>query len=205
MKARDVYRVCQSGIEVQTPQNSIQIGGHDITSLNLGALRKCFGYVSQDTILFSKSLEANVAFGRKVFAWDGGIYTLEIPLSNMADLDRMRTQEAAMSAGDSTLAREVIHHIDTSIQQRRPELSFTPNTPRVPEAEVGFYRGITFNLKFGTANEASEIFQQIRALYEENNVENEFAVFSKVTGSFNLSSPINVKINRVVPTFKAVA
>ena len=48
--------------------------------------------------------EAKVAFGRKVFAWDGGIYTLEIPLSNMADLDRMRTQEAAMSAGDSTLA-----------------------------------------------------------------------------------------------------
>ena len=127
--------------------------------------------------------EANVAFGRKVFAWDGGIYTLEIPLSNMADLDRMRTQEAAMSAGDSTLAREVIHHIDTSIQQQRPELSFTPNTPRVPEAEIGFYRGITFNLKFGPANEASEIFQQIRALYEENNVENEFGVFSKVTGS----------------------
>ena len=48
---------------VHTPQDSIQIGGHDITSLNLGALRKCFGYVSQETILFSKSLEANVAFG----------------------------------------------------------------------------------------------------------------------------------------------
>lgn len=48
---------------VRTPKNSIQIGGHDITSLHLGALRKCFGYVSQETILFSKSLEANVAFG----------------------------------------------------------------------------------------------------------------------------------------------
>ena len=126
---------------------------------------------------------ANVRFGRTVYSDDRGTFRLTIPLANMADLDRMRTQEAAMSAGDSTLAREVIHHIDTSIQQQRPELSFTPNTPRVPEAEIGFYRGITFNLKFGTANEASEIFQQIRALYEENNVENEFAVFSKVTGS----------------------
>ena len=127
--------------------------------------------------------EANVTFGRTVFAHDSGIYRLTIPLSNMAALDEMRFQESALSAGNPTLAREVIHHIETSIQQPRPELSYTPDTPRVPEGEVGFYRGFTFYLKFGTANEAVDIMQQIRALYEENSVESGFEVFSKVTGS----------------------
>ena len=131
----------------------------------------------------ARMTEANVTFGRTVFANDSGIYRLTIPLSNMAALDEMRAQESALSAGNPTLAREVIHHIETSIQQPRPELSYTPHTPRVPEAEVGFYRGFTFYLKFGTANEAADIMQQIRALYEENSVENGFAVFSKVTGS----------------------
>ena len=127
--------------------------------------------------------EANVTFGRTVFALDRNVYRLAIPLSNMADLDKMRTQESAMSAGNPALSREVIHHIETSIQQPRPELSYTPSTPRVSDAEVGFYRGFTFYLKFGTANDAADIMQQIRALYEENSVENGFAVFSKVTGS----------------------
>ena len=127
--------------------------------------------------------EANVTFGRIVYALDRNVYRLAIPLSNMADLDKMRTQESAMSTGNPALSREVIHHIETSIQQPRPELSYTPSTPRVSDAEVGFYRGFTFYLKFGTANDAADIMQQIRALYEENSVENRFAVFSKVTGS----------------------
>ncbi len=131
----------------------------------------------------ARMAEANTTFGRTVFAHDGAVFVLTIPLSNMAALDEMRAQESVLSAGNPTLAREVIHHIETSIQQPRPELSYTPNTPRVPEAEVGFYRGFTFYLKFGTANEAADIMQQIRALYEENSVENGFAVFSKVTGS----------------------
>ena len=36
-------------------------------------------------------------------------------------------------------------------------MSYTPSTPRVSDAEVGFYRGFTFYLKFGTANEAVDI------------------------------------------------
>ena len=136
--------------------------------------------------------EANVTFGRIVYALDRNVYRLAIPLSNMADLDKMRTQESAMSTGNPAFSREVIHHIETSIQQPRPELSYTPtaqlvphfgDVPGVSDAEVGFYRGFTFYLKFGTANDAADIIQQIRALYEENSVENGFAVFSKVTGS----------------------
>ena len=126
---------------------------------------------------------ANVSFGRMVYSNDRGTFRLAVPLSNMADLDKMRAQESAISGGDPTLARDVIHHIETSIQQPRPELSYAPSTPRVPANEVGFYRGLHWYLKFSTANEAADIVRQIRALYEENNLQIGFAVFTKVTGS----------------------
>ncbi|MED5463679.1 MAG: ABC transporter ATP-binding protein [Myxococcota bacterium] len=48
---------------VETPQGAITLGDVDVTELELGSLRKNFGYVSQECILFSKSLEANVSFG----------------------------------------------------------------------------------------------------------------------------------------------
>ena len=48
---------------VETPQGTITLGDVDVTELELGSLRKNFGYVSQECILFSKSLEANVSFG----------------------------------------------------------------------------------------------------------------------------------------------
>ena len=126
---------------------------------------------------------ANVRFGRTVYSDDRGTFRLTIPLANMADLDRMRTQESAMTGGNPTLAREVIHHIETSIQQLRSELSYQPITPRVPADEVGFYRGFHWYLKFGTVNEAADIVRQIRALYEENNLQVGYTFFTKVTGS----------------------
>jgi len=43
---------------------TVYVGGKDITNLTLSSLRKQFGYVSQENILFSRSLAENVAFGR---------------------------------------------------------------------------------------------------------------------------------------------
>ena len=43
---------------------TVYVGGEDITQLTLSSLRQQFGYVSQENILFSRSLAENVAFGR---------------------------------------------------------------------------------------------------------------------------------------------
>ena len=43
--------------------NQVFVGGVDITELTLASLRRQFGYVSQENILFSRSLAENVAFG----------------------------------------------------------------------------------------------------------------------------------------------
>ncbi len=41
----------------------VKIGGRDITSISLRSLRSQFGYVAQESILFSKPLSQNIAFG----------------------------------------------------------------------------------------------------------------------------------------------
>jgi ATP-binding cassette, subfamily B, multidrug efflux pump len=46
------------------PPETVFVGGTDITELTLASLRRQFGYVSQENILFSRSLAENVAFGR---------------------------------------------------------------------------------------------------------------------------------------------
>jgi len=131
----------------------------------------------------TRMADAGVTFGSRTFANDRNVFSNLIPLSNMADLDKRRTELSNLAAGNSTLASEAIHHIDSSISRLRPDLGYTPTTPRVPADEVGFYRGFHWHLKFGTANEAADIVRQIRALYEENNLQIGFAVFTKVTGS----------------------
>ncbi len=44
-------------------RGQVFVGGHDIVDLDLGALRRMFGYVSQTHTLFSKTLAENVSFG----------------------------------------------------------------------------------------------------------------------------------------------
>ena len=49
---------------VDIPARTVAVGGYDVTDLSLPSLRAAFGYTSQATILFSRSLRENVAFGR---------------------------------------------------------------------------------------------------------------------------------------------
>lgn len=49
---------------VDPPEGSIAIGGKDIRAYSLPALRRAFGFVPQDSFLFSDSISANVRFGK---------------------------------------------------------------------------------------------------------------------------------------------
>ena len=48
---------------VKIADGTIEVGGHEVRTLDLGALRRAFGFVPQTPGLFSKSLAENVAFG----------------------------------------------------------------------------------------------------------------------------------------------
>jgi ATP-binding cassette subfamily B protein len=47
----------------EVERGQVFVGGHDVVELDLAALRRTFGYVSQSHTLFSKTLAENVAFG----------------------------------------------------------------------------------------------------------------------------------------------
>jgi ATP-binding cassette subfamily B protein len=49
---------------VEVAPGQVFLDGVDVTELDLDTLRGAFGYVPQDHVLFSRSLEQNVAFGR---------------------------------------------------------------------------------------------------------------------------------------------
>jgi len=48
---------------IEPPPGTIFIGGRDVRDIPLDALRTIFGFVPQDSFLFSESVEANIRFG----------------------------------------------------------------------------------------------------------------------------------------------
>lgn len=56
-----LLRACMRLLEISSGR--IELGGVEISELDLSSLRSMYGYVAQDTLLFSDSLERNVAFG----------------------------------------------------------------------------------------------------------------------------------------------
>ncbi len=48
---------------IEAPAGTVFIGGRDLRDYELGALRRAFGFVPQDSFLFSDSVENNVRFG----------------------------------------------------------------------------------------------------------------------------------------------
>ena len=49
---------------IDPPEGMIYLGGREIHEYELVSLRACFGFVPQDSFLFSDSIEANIRYGR---------------------------------------------------------------------------------------------------------------------------------------------
>ncbi len=104
---------------IDTPPNSVFLDGIDITTLELGELRRAIGYAPQEAFLFSTTIARNIAFG----------YESSDDLDDAAELaddppiDRDRVIAAATAAG---LARDLTalpDGIDTVVGERGITLS----------------------------------------------------------------------------------
>lgn len=49
---------------IDPPHGSVRIGGRDVREYDLASLRRAFGFVPQDSFLFSDSIQANILYGR---------------------------------------------------------------------------------------------------------------------------------------------
>jgi ATP-binding cassette, subfamily B, multidrug efflux pump len=88
----------------EPPPDTVFVGGHDVTKLELSTLRSAIGYVPQEAFLFSRSLLDNVALGR----------------------DGVTGAEAASAASDARIAEEIQDlpdGLDTVIGERGLTLS----------------------------------------------------------------------------------
>ena len=137
----------------------------------------------------ARMARGNVTFPIRVSVSEGlpFVYrSLTVGLENMAALEKSQAQLDAMPANapaNQARAREAISHIESSLRRTRPDLSYLPDNPSVPIAEVMFLREANLYLRFGTAGDAAEIIKEIGALFEKHNVRNAFFVTAQVTGS----------------------
>jgi ATP-binding cassette subfamily B protein len=82
----------------------VRIDGHDIRDVTLASLRTQVGLVLQDSLLFSTTIRANIAYGH--------------PDATPADIEH-----AAQAAGVDIIARRLEHGYDTHISERGASLS----------------------------------------------------------------------------------
>ena len=131
---------------------------------------------------------ANVSFGFVSAVSDQGVYRfLTNGLPNMAALDTRAAQMRRVTPASPAmlLLGEAIERNESSIRRQRPELSYVPANPRISVGEAGFFRELKFYFKGGggAAQDATEIMQRFRALYEANDISMGYTVNSRVLGT----------------------
>ena len=135
--------------------------------------------------------DGNVTFRTNVSVLEGQptVYRAVTPnLDNMGSLDARRAQMAAVApAIDGNVRtneiRGIIDHFESEMRVTRPDLSYIPETRRIPSAEVRFVRDIDVYLKAGTQAEAIAIFKQMTALFRRHNMQSPVFVTLGVMGS----------------------
>ena len=127
----------------------------------------------------------NVAFGRLASVSDDGVYRFLNQLGgDFSSVGEWREQITAMPASPTpNPAAGIIDHIDFSVWQSRPDLSLTPDSPRIENSEIGFIHEIRLYPKFGAAEEVAELLQKIRDLSESRNINSRRLVAQLVAGT----------------------
>ena len=131
---------------------------------------------------------ANVSFGFVSAVSDQAVYRfLTNGLPNMAAVDTRAAQMRQLAPASPAMRPlgEAIERLESSIRRQRLELSYAPANPRISVGEAGFFRELSFYFKGGggAAQNAMEIMQRFRALYEANDISMGYTVNSLVLGT----------------------
>ena len=131
---------------------------------------------------------ANVSSGFMSAVSDQGVYRfLTNGLPNMAAVDTRAAQMRQLAPASPAMRPlgEAIERLESSIRRQRLELSYVPANPRISIGEARFFRELSFYFKGGggAAQDATEIMQRFRALYEANDISMGYTVNSRVLGT----------------------
>ena len=125
----------------------------------------------------ARMVAGNVAFGRLVSVTNDGVYRFVTQLEeDFSSVGEWREQIAAMPASSTP------DHIDRSIWQSQPDISYVPESPRLENDEIGFVHIIRLYPNFGAVEEVAEIFRKITALNVSSNLNSRRFVAELVAG-----------------------
>ncbi|MBV8520490.1 MAG: hypothetical protein JO197_24065 [Acidobacteria bacterium] len=140
--------------------------------------------------LTEKKADPNV-FGMHVYTTEDLHYLYILPLNAYSKLDSMdgAWKSIADSVGkerwQSLMSRGTapIEQYSELVVRRRPDLSYTPATPRVKPDEQRYVRWLMYYLMPGKEEEAAAVARDCAALFKAKNMTDGFDVFMGETGN----------------------
>lgn len=111
----------------------------------------------------------NVAFERRAARSprNGRYRYVTLLGAEFSSVAEWRAQIAAMpTTATPGAAAGILESIDRAIWRGRPDLSSSPDQPRITNAEVGFVREVLLSPKFGSQPAVEAILLEIKQLYE---------------------------------------
>ena len=126
----------------------------------------------------------NVTFSRLVSVTNDGVYRfLTILGEDFSSVGEWREQIAAMPVSSTPgSVAGIIDHIDRSIWQSQPDISYVPESPRLENGEIGFVHIIRLYPNFGAVEDVVEVLRRITALNVSSNLNSRRFVAGLVAG-----------------------
>lgn len=148
----------------------------------------------ESTKEFAALVQANRAtmptFHAEAFQTDEYEFVFALPLANFAQMDTLMGEFMGMEAKGGVAWQQAMEtgaattrKIDEYIILFRPDLSYRPAEPRVPNDEVTAYRWDFYYLQPEAAREAEAIAKDVAALYREKGIRDGYSVFQAILGS----------------------
>lgn len=116
---------------------------------------------------------------------DPATYTFVVPAANFAALDSGQAAAAKAYASATDVVAEIQEMttgVDQSIWAMRPDLGYTPETPRIAESEAGFTHGTFLYPHPGKAQAFEGIIKEASELRKKHGITDAVAVGQLVIG-----------------------
>ena len=128
--------------------------------------------------------EHDFPYNQLAFRSDTNTYRFLATLDNWEDMNTTEQwfQQAGFPPSGGKL-NDANNQVSMSIWRPRPNLTYIPDNPRIPQGEAGFVREVRFSLRPGTAPEAADVLEEMVAVNKRHNIRSVRIVWFQFSGS----------------------